>query len=178
VTYQETTDFWGGVPALLSTKTGSWIASNNRYQGTSQGDSGISILTTSITTATYLEFQSTVNTKNTAGLIFDYHSATDFKYATINPATKTVAIGHATPAGLVNDSTATKTIDGSVDNVLAVTVKGSNVSLYLNGVAVFTQPVIFKTTINGSFGLIARGGPSLFDDVLLRGTDPSAANGF
>ena len=157
LTFQITTDFSGGVTSRLTPKSGSWAFSGGRYQGTSTSDSAISTFTLSLTGSSYVEFQDTVNTRNTAGLVFDYRSPTDYKFAAVLPGTNQVVIGHNTTHGLVNDQVVSKTLAPGTDTLLALTLRGGTVSVYLNGSAAlsFTFSTILTT---GSIGLFSRGG--------------------
>ena len=94
VTFQVTTDFSDGVPAKFSPRSGTWTGPNGRYQGSAPGDSAVTTFSLTSLGSSYLEFQATVNTTATGGLVFDYVSQTNYKFATYNPTTKQVIVGH------------------------------------------------------------------------------------
>ena len=86
------------------------------------------------------------------------------------PADK-VIIGHyTTKNGWVNDAVVSKVINAGTTYTLGVTLKGSTVSVTLDGQAVVGF-VFNAATVDGNFGLLAAGGNASFDDVRVRTND-------
>ena len=176
LTFQVTTDFSNGLASRLTPAAGAWSVIAGRYQGNGSSTSAISNFTLNVAGSSYVEFQSTVNTRYTAGLVFDYHSATDYKFAALLPGVNQVVIGHATSRGLVNDLVVSRTAPQGVDAVLGLVLKGNVASVYLNGASALS--FTYSGALSGGhLGLMSRGGPSQFDNVIVRGNSASAASG-
>ncbi|TMH28612.1 MAG: hypothetical protein E6H63_08515 [Betaproteobacteria bacterium] len=122
-----------------------------------------------------LELTTTVNTQGRAGFVFDRYSADNFKFVAIDAPADKVVIGHYTKkSGWVEDAAFAKPIDAGVDYTLGVSLKGSTVSVTLNGQAVvgFAYNAV---TVDGYFGLMASTGQASFDDVKVKTSDRAFA---
>ena len=83
-----------------------------------------------------------------------------------------LVIGHyTTNKGWVDDAVASRVIDAGQDYTLGVMLKGSTVSVTLDG-QVLLGHIFNAVTVDGNFGLIATEGAASFDDVLLKTDDP------
>jgi len=69
----------------------------------------------------------------TGGLVFDYYSATDYKFAAIVAGSNKVVIGHVTATGTIIDASVAKTIAAGTTYQLGISLSGSTVSVTLNG---------------------------------------------
>ncbi len=119
-----------------------------------------------------LELEATVNTQSTAGLIFDFYSESDFKFVAIKADTGQAAIGHYTAKrGWQYDAVVDRNIKSGRDYQLTVSLKGTTVSVSLDGQVVLGH-VFNAVVVDGSFGLMADTEGS-FDDVTVKTDDPA-----
>ena len=114
-----------------------------------------------------------VQTTTAAGIVFDRYSDGRFKFAVIDAENDRVLIGHQTNrGGWVVDASAAFAIDAAQSHALEITLKGTTVSLVVDGNTIlghaFNAPVV-----DGDIGLIAHGGAATFDNVLLETNDPA-----
>jgi hypothetical protein len=87
-----------------------------------------------------------------------------------------VIIGHYTKkTGWVNDAVVSKVINTDTDYMLGMSLKGSTVSVTLNGQAVVGY-AYNAVTVDGHFGLMASVGTASFDDVTVKTTDRALAS--
>jgi hypothetical protein len=122
--------------------------------------------------ASYLELSAKITTAGRAGIVFDRYADNTFKFAAIDAATDQVMIGHHTEQrGFVIDAVAPRTIGAGTAYELRVSLKGSTVSLVLDG-QVLLGYVFNAATVDGGFGLMACNAAT-FDDVTVK-TDDSA----
>ncbi|HQF94492.1 MAG TPA: Calx-beta domain-containing protein [Microthrixaceae bacterium] len=116
-----------------------------------------------------------------AYLIFDYQSATDFKFAGIDQATNKVVVGRRTGAGwFVDAQGATGAIKPGTFSTVMVSVNGLVVTVLLNGSAKLTYqydprwidgtPYGLNT---GLFGVGANNSRGAFDNLGVTSTPPS-----
>ncbi|HWQ28293.1 MAG TPA: Calx-beta domain-containing protein [Dehalococcoidia bacterium] len=123
----------------------------------------------------------TAGWKANAYLIFDYFSATDFKFAGIDVSTNKMVIGHRTPAGWIIDAQAPFTGSLKSDTLYRqlIAVNGTVVTVSVNG----TQALSYTygpRTLNGQSvglnkGLIGVGSDNsrgVYDNVLVKALPP------
>jgi Ca2+-binding RTX toxin-like protein len=176
-TYTATEDFSDGVADRFTPRTGQWVVADGRYAGTpGAGGDAVTSRPLAVAATSYVEYQATVNTTTTAGLVYDYYGPTDFKYAAVVAGANQVVLGHRTAQGWFTDSVVTRTVTAGADNVLLVALSGRTATVALNGAtaASFT----YNTVLNdGGLGLFARTGAASFDNVIIRGDDPAYTGG-
>ncbi len=162
-----TADFNNGLSDAFTARTGTWDAFTGKYRGTPApgADSALSILALAMDHNYNLDYSAIVNTSSFAGLVFDQHSATDFKFAAIVPGSNQVVIGHRTANGWYYDSLSSQSLAGGTDYALGISIRGSSVSVLLNGQTKLSF-TFSKTLTNGGLGLISKAGPSTFDNVI------------
>ena len=157
--------------------TGGWAISAGRYEG-APATSGLfadSLAALDIGANFLLRFDATLRSDGTGGVIFDRYAADDFKFAAISSATNQVLIGHYTAHhGWIVDASFDKTIHANKDYELTVTLKGTTVSVYLDGQALLGH-VFNGVTVDGDFGLLSRDGTSRFDAVTIATNHPALA---
>jgi hypothetical protein len=120
-----------------------------------------------------LDMSTIVKTTGRAGLVFDRYSDTDFKFAAIDVATKQVMIGHRTKGGWFVDAAVTNNLlNGTTDYTVGVSLRGSTASVTLNGQAAVGF-VFNGVTVDGRFGLFAKGVSASFDTVTVKSNDPA-----
>jgi hypothetical protein len=111
-----------------------------------------------------------------AGMVFDYHSPTDFKFVQVVAGTNQAILGHRNASGWSTDAVVVKTISPGATNTLMVALQGKNATVSLNGVAVlgFTYNELLT---DGGLGFFSRNGASSFGSMQIRGDDPTYADG-
>jgi len=172
-------DFADETPTLFDgATTGEWTVAAERYVGSAaSGNTAISLANLGgierIDPNSLLELGAVLGTSSRAGLVFDWYGDTDFKYASIDVATRQVTIGHRIGNDWVVDAAVTRTsLASGVDVALGVTIRGSTVSVTLDG----QQVVGFAfnaIALDGRFGVFAAGGAAAFDSVTIKTNDPS-----
>jgi hypothetical protein len=186
MTYSNTEDFSDGSADLFTgAQTGVWQVSGGRYNAAIQSpsDKAISIMDLAavlgmepgglkLNQSSYLELEAILNTNLMGGIVYDYYGPEDFKFVAIKADTDQVIIGHHTNKGWFNDAVFSKVINTGTDYKVTVSLKGTTVSVYLNGTAVggyvYNAPVT-----DGYFGLLSAKGASSFDTVTVK-TDDAA----
>jgi len=172
LTFQIPVDF--SSPDPFEEMQGTWTSINDQYVG--YGDqTAISTWTLDVALWSLLEYQAVINTDSLGGLVFDYYSSNDFKFAGIDTATGEVVIGHYTDKGFVINASADWAIEPGTEYTLGISMLGSSVSVMLDGEAVVGH--VFNSLLtDGSLGLFSEGGTTVFDDVVAQGDDPAYAD--
>jgi hypothetical protein len=179
VTHRE--EFSSGAGAMFdSPALGSWQAAAGRLVGTplAPADTAIDLAdlggATQLAHTSLLEISATLRTSARAGIVFDRYGDTDFKFAAIDVATRQVLIGHRSAAGwFIDASVAQNTLGAGIDYTLGVSLRGSTVSVTLNGQA--AAGFVFNAVgVDGRFGVFARGAAASFDSVAVKTNDPAA----
>ena len=80
--------------------------------------------------------ETTFSTSAMGGLVFDYYDEDNFKFAAIIAGASQVVIGHHTSRGWFMDAISTRKITPGTDYRLGVSLRGSTVSVTLDGQAV------------------------------------------
>jgi Ca2+-binding RTX toxin-like protein len=184
-------DFNNGQAQGFFADSGSWTVSGGRYQvaPTVNGGDAVSVFYVDGYVPTYFEMLATINAgKPTAGLnsnaylVFDYQSATDFKFAGINVSTNKLEIGHRTAQGWVVDTQAVfpSSLRSSTDYNLFLSLNGSAVTLIVNNqvsLAFTFAPRVDAYGIShglndGMVGLGARNASAQIDNVTVQRLAP------
>jgi len=185
ITYTSSDDFSSGTAAAFAGPlTGTWqmknVSGDWRYEAAPAAatSAGTSLATlpggvTNLRTSSYLELSSKLSTSASGGFMFDYYGPEDFKYAVLSVSTGQVIIGHRRNGKWVTDRTAAKTLSASANYTLSVALKGSTVSVSVDGQAVLGH-AFNGVAVDGRFGLFTRGGGSSFTDFGVKTDDPSA----
>jgi hypothetical protein len=175
LTLDVTEDFAGEPVFALDATSGAWsVSADGRFGVTTGG--GISLLDLGpdhLSASSYLSLEAKVNTAGRAGFVFDRYDDGSFKFVAIDAVADQVVIGYYTPKrGWVSEAVAGRPIDAGVDYTLGVALKGSTVSVSLNGQAIVGH-AFYATTLDGRFGLMASAGAASFDDVRVKTDDPA-----
>lgn len=173
VTLTKTDTFDGTTAPLLTPYSGTWTQQSGRLVGTPLAGAPFAVSGNdlSVSAASLLKLEAVLSTTATAGLVFDAYSPTDFKWAAISKATNQVLLGHYTAkTGWVVDASVSRTILAG-DNTLSVTLKGSTVSVNLNGQAALSR-VYNSVVVDGAVGTFTRGGSGSFNSFTLQTDDP------
>jgi hypothetical protein len=178
LTFQSAEDFQDGAADLFTGgTTAGWQVLGGTYRvEPAAGATAFSLLdlgVESLNVASYLELAARIDTAGRAGIVFDRYDADTFKFAAIDAATDTVMIGHHTKkGGWAVDAQVSRPINAGTGYVLGVALKGSTVSVTLEG-QVLLGHVFNAATVDGAFGLLARSGAAKFDDVAVKTDDPA-----
>ena len=170
------TDDFSDAPALVAGQTGAWTLSGGYYVGTPAVGQTIALAGGDLTVgASYLlQLETKIATGQIGGIIFDQYDVDDFKWAAVDKATGQVMIGHYTErSGWVVSASVTRTL-GADDTALSVTLKGSTVSVMVDGQAALSFAFNAVVT-DGGFGLLAKDGSVSFDFFTVSTDDPSFA---
>jgi hypothetical protein len=178
-TFQQVDAFGSAAgPMFTGAKTGIWTVSGGRYIGAPSAgtDLAVSLMNLGVNhlqAASALDVSFTLNTQTRSGFIFDRVGPKDFKFVAIDAVTKQVLIGHSTSrGGWVVDAVASKPINAGTDYTISVSMRNSSVSVSLN--SAFALSWGFNSiTVDGGFGLFAKGGSASFDNVSVKTNDPA-----
>jgi hypothetical protein len=182
ITFEDNEDFSDGTADLFAdTNSGLWnVATKHYYAALNTGDDlALSLMDLGLPNGlqlnSILQLQATVNTDVMAGIVFDYYNASDFKFAGIRADTSEVVIGHYTAKrGWQYDASTQRMIQPGKNYKLFVSLKGSTVSVSLNGQTVLGH-VFNAVVVDGDFGLAANA-DSRFDDIRVKTDDPAFVN--
>jgi hypothetical protein len=175
ITLETTEDFSGTAAGLFTAQTGEWSVRDERYEATlgEGAESAISTTWLNVAPASLLQLATTFSTQAMGGVIFDQNSPTTFKFVAISVDTNQVIVGHHTERrGWVIDAAVNRTIAAGADYQLEVTLKGTTVSVSIDGQAVLGH-VFNAVVVDGDFGLITRGAASSFNSFTVRTDDPA-----
>ena len=107
--------------------------------------------------------------------MFDLYATDDFKFVAIDVAGQRVVVGHQDAVrGFVIEQTIAKALSAAIDYTLSLSLKATSVAVTLNGVYVTTW-AYNAPVVDGSLGLITKGGSASFDNVRVRTNDPTFA---
>jgi Ca2+-binding RTX toxin-like protein len=178
ITFTCSEDF-STTPALLSSETGDWtISSEGYYVGTPATGESLALAGGSLRIgANYLlQLETKIATEKTGGIIFDQYATDDFKWAGYEKDTNRVMLGHYTDRDgwVVDKSIIIKNLDDG-DVTLSLTLKGTTVSVLVNGAAALSH-VYNSVLTDGEFGLLAKDGSASFDFFTVKTDDPNVEN--
>jgi hypothetical protein len=180
-TVTRTDEFTTGTgPMFDASKTGAWDANAaGRLVGApaAGADTAIDLINlggvTNLKTSSLLDISAKLQTAGRAGIVFDRYSDTDFKWAAIDTATQQVLIGHRTKSGWFVDAVASNTsLNATTDFTLGVVVRGSTVSVTVNGQA-SVGFAYYAVGVDGRFGLFTRAAGASFDKLTVKTNDPA-----
>ena len=175
-TLEVTEDFSDSVDDLFTgLSSGQWQTVDSRYQAMPATGQDVAFSDTGLGIAPpyLIRIQATLSTESTGGLIFDQYSAEEFKFAAISSETGQVIIGHYTSRkGWVIDASTDRSITSGTDYELQVTLKGTTVSVELDGQVVLGYQ-FNANIVDGDFGLMTRDGASSFARVTVGTDDPA-----
>jgi len=105
------------------------------------------------------------------GIIFDQYGPQDFKFVTISAGK--ITLGHRTAKGWFTDLVVNNSaIVAGTDYTLGLSLKGTSVSISLNGQSVGGK-VYNALVTDGGFGLLSRTGTTSFDTITVKSNDPN-----
>ncbi|MGD8630535.1 MAG: proprotein convertase P-domain-containing protein, partial [Gammaproteobacteria bacterium] len=176
LTLDESENFADGVAdRFTGLTTGYWEILDGRYNGAPLADSAFatSIQNVDVGAAYLLRLDASFSTQGVAGLVFDQYSANDFKFAAISAATNEVMVGHYTErSGWQVDAAISRSIEAGRDYNLEITLKGTTISVVLDGQAMlghaFNAPLV-----DGASGVLTGVDGASFDSVGVQTSDPA-----
>jgi hypothetical protein len=173
-------------------ESGSWAVTAGKYEVAPSAASGttdaISLYFTGEPLPTYFEIAATINAvKPTAGfkanayIIFDYVSATDFKFAGLNISTNKIEIGQRTASGFQVLTSINSQLKFDQDYNVLLAVNGNAVTFIVNGTQSVTHAFsarldslgISHPIRDGMYGLGADNARAIIDDVRLQILPPN-----
>lgn len=177
ITYAVSDSFSASASTLLGGQAGSFAVQAGRYVGTPSSGAVAAIATNDIGVGVYslLKLDTVLRSSGMAGVVFDVYSTTDFKWAGVSAATGQVLIGHYDArSGWVVDAAVARTVSGTADQSLGVSLKGSTASVTLNGQTALSFS-FNSNVVDGAVGVFARGATASFDSFALSTDDPKLA---
>jgi hypothetical protein len=153
-----------------------WVVTGGLFEATPlTSDVSISTYDLNVGFDSIIEVGTRVRTENLGGIVFDAYDADDFKFVVLSSDTDEVIIGHYSPhGGLDFDAVASWNLNPNSFYDLDISVKGTTVSVNVNGQAVIGH-AFNGLAADGGFGLLSIEGQSLFDDFSIRTNDPALA---
>jgi hypothetical protein len=142
--------------------SGAWSLANGRYNGTAAASApAINPTSLLVSPSSFIDLSATLQFTGEGGFIFDQYDAENFKFVTISAGR--ITIGHRTSKGWFIDATYNNSsITAGTDYTLGLTLKGTTVSVTLNGQPVFSH-VYNALVTDGLFGAFSRSGTTSFD---------------
>lgn len=181
ITFQATDEFDPEVADLfVADSIGSWVVTDGRYVGMPEigMDFAASTMDLLVASASFLEIETMLQTDAIAGVIFDYYSPTDFKFAAISVQDNQVLIGHHTKRGWFIDATEEQVLDAGIDYRLRVSLKGTTVSVAIAetgdtiGDLALLGYSFNAVVVDGAFGLLSKDGSGSFESASVKTHDP------
>jgi hypothetical protein len=175
-TLNKTVDFNAGTTTLLSAPlSGTWNVAAGRYEGTAGTNPAIGLTAVRVLSYALLDVSTKLkfSTGGEGGLIFDQYAPDLFKFVTISAGK--ITLGHRTPKGWFTDQVFNNnSLTAGTDYTLGLTLKGSTLSVSLNGSLVGSR--IYNALVtDGGFGLFSRTGTTSFDSVTIKTDDPAVS---
>jgi len=172
-TLNQTVDFSSGPTSLFQAPlSGTWSTTNGRYAGTAgSGTSALDLFALKVGANSLLDLSATFKVTGEGGFVFDQYAEDDFKFVTISAATKQIILGHRTAKGWFVDAVYNNsTLAAGTDYNLGLTLRGTTVSVTLNGATVLSRAYNGVVT-DGGFGLFSRSGQTSFDTTTVKSDD-------
>ena len=154
-----------------------WSVSAGRYAATAPaGETSLQAVDLGVErlqSHSYLELRATLRTSAIGGIVLDEYGADRFKFVALDVAVQRVIVGHVdAQRGWVVDASVARALTPDTDYALAVTIKGSSVSVTLDGAFVLSH-AFNALAVDGATGVFTRGGTTSVDSYRLRTNDPA-----
>jgi hypothetical protein len=162
---------FGSDAGVLDPLTGDWSlvnAGGGRYVGA--GEPALSTFALGSSADSYVELSAKLRTGDIGGLAFDVYGPKDFKFVALSAATDQVLIGHVKGGAWKVDASVARTINDNTDYTLGLQLKGTTVSVTLNGQAI-TGYAFNGLVVDGDVGLLAEDGSASFDSFGVKSND-------
>ncbi|WP_206521912.1 hypothetical protein [Mesorhizobium sp. M7A.F.Ca.CA.004.04.1.1] len=166
---------FNGPPTYPMSKTAAqgWTLSGGRLNAAASAGTNLLDVGPAIGADAYLELTAKLKTAGTAGIVFDYYGANDYKFVTLDVVGQKVLVGHVTSkGGTVIDQSFARTLSSTTDYDVQLTIRGAALSITVNGA--FVGSYGFNAAIaDGEFGLVTGNAGASFDRLQIR-TNASA----
>ena len=180
ITYEYEETFDGSAGQFTSgAQRGTWSVNGKAYHGSPATDEDLGFstldlgLATGLATSSYVEIEANVDTNAMGGIIFDRYSDQDFKFVALDDASDKVLVGHHEPRkGWVVDSEADFSMNGNQGHDVKLAMKGSSVSVTVDG-SLVTSHAFHAPIVDGGVGLLTKDGDSSFGSFAFRTNDPA-----
>jgi subtilisin-like proprotein convertase family protein len=119
-----------------------------------------------------LRLSTDITSGSLGGIVFDMYDAEHYKFAVLSVDTNEVLVGHHTArSGWVIDAAVSYDFGQTADNSLEVTLKGTTVSVVVNGETLLGY-AFNALLVDGAYGLLSDG-TAVFDQVTVMTDDPA-----
>jgi Ca2+-binding RTX toxin-like protein len=175
ITFEHEDDFSDGAAEMFSLlTTGDWQVFGGRFEGgPALGETdAFSTFDLDVGPNSILTLEGTLTADSFGGFFFDYYGAHDYKFAGVLPGSDEVVIGHWGGSGLIYDTVAPVTFAAGPEFDLRLSLKGTTVSLSIDGYEVVGN-VFNAVVVDGAFGLLASAGGASFDSISVATDDPA-----
>jgi len=169
------------VQAAFAPDKGTWLITNGSYDVAPAvlGEEAISIYHLDMMQPSYMEILATVSADKAIGglssnayIIFDYQSATDFKFAGIDAGLDKIQIGHRTAGGWVIDTQINMQLKWDTNYDLTLVMYGTVATIWVN--ESISASFDFGSALNtGYIGLGSDNSKAVFDDFQVQKLPPT-----
>ncbi len=177
-TFEDVESFDDGVADFFAPPSdGSWSIDNGRYVVDALNEQGFAVAGYDfvLNGESLLELETDLTTEGLAGLMFDRTDSQRFKFAALSVADDQVIVGHYTErTGIVVDAVVDVALDSGDIHTLGVSLKGSTVSVSVDGQEQLGY-VFNGLNVDGGFGLLSFSTTTAFDSATMRTSDPALA---
>jgi hypothetical protein len=177
LTFLVSSDYSTPMAAHVSNLSGAWSQVGDAFQTSAYSNPSLSILKFAPGLSNYVDYQATVTVRGVAGLVFDYKSPYDYKFAAVVSGdfqtAGQVIIGQFSGSRVSTLSSVPFAVRSGASVRMGLVLSGSTVTVYLNQTAVLARS--FSPSIRSSpVGLMAQNGLNQFSQLVLRGDNPQA----
>jgi hypothetical protein len=177
-TIEVSDDFKGQASELgYESLVGDWTLSGQQYVATVEHDYAIQLASVRdverLNGTAVMDLSATFSTDLRAGLVFDYYSETDFKWAALDVQNNEVLIGHYTArGGWVVDARVDRNLTAGKAYDLKIALRTSTVSVQVDGQTVLGH-IYTGVVVDGRFGMLSvgTGTATQFDEMTFSSND-------
>ena len=177
LTFLVSTDVSTPIASHVSNLSGFWSQVGDTFQTTAYSSPSLSILKFSPGQSNYVDYQATVTVRGVAGLVFDYKSPYDYKFASLVAGNLQTAgqviIGQVSGSTVSTLASVPAAIRSGASLRMGLVMSGSTVTVYLNQTVLLSRS--FSPSIRSNpVGIMAQNGQNQFSQLVLRGDNPQA----
>ena len=166
ITLDRTEEFNSSPGVLTGPSSGTWQVQGGRYVGTISAGAPHAIsladIGASLHFSSYLELRALVRTSSLGGFVFDAYDLDEYKFVALDVAAQRIVVGQRKGGSIKIQASFSWALQAGVDYDVRIILKGTGVSITINGVAVGGY-VFFAALVDGAFGLLAGGSGTSFD---------------
>jgi Ca2+-binding RTX toxin-like protein len=175
ITFAHDDDFEDGLAEMFAALgAGLWEVNAGRFEGAPVpgATTVLSGFDLDVGPNSILNLEATLTADRIGGFFFDYYGPDDYKFVGVNPSTDRVLIAHLRRDAWVVDAMTTLPFPTAAEVQLDVSLKGTTVSVAVDGLPVLGH-VFNAVTVDGEFGLLGLGGAISVDAVHVETDDPA-----